>query len=399
MSDARMSDSAVYVGLMSGTSLDGISAAAVRFTDRVVNGRARINAELLTFVQADYTPAQRARLLAGMDRASAQEYCRLHGDLGDWLADAALDVMQRAALTPADVRAVASHGQTLWHEVGHSTWQIGDPARIAERTGCAVVSDFRARDMAVGGQGAPLVPMADGTLFAHDTAWRALQNVGGIGNVGVVPPRDVDAPVQAFDTGPGAVITDGVVQRLFGQAYDRDGVIAAQGRILDDALRGLLDLPYYREVPPKSTGRELYTPAFIDDFIAHCRTFGASDADIVATSVGYTAATIAGQYALFVTAPISEVLLSGGGSKHPLLPRALEGAFAWHHARSGYPVPAVRRFHDVFFDAEAKEAVAFALLGHLHLTGRAGNVPSATGARAARVLGSLTPANRVELKS
>lgn len=384
------------VGLMSGTSLDGISAAVVDFTDRA-DGRPE--ATLRAFTQRAYSADQRSRLELAMHNASAQEYCRLNADLGEWCAIAALEAMRDAGVEARDVAAIASHGQTLWHEPGHSTWQIGDAARIAERTGCAVVSDFRTRDVAADGQGAPLVPIADRLLFSHDTSWRALQNIGGIGNVGIVPPAGSEEAVQAFDTGPGVVITDGVVRRLFGKPFDNNGEIAAQGTINETVLRAALDLPFLMESPPKSTGRELFTPAFIDDFIARCRAEGARDADVVATSVGFTAATIAGQYNMFVTAPISEVLLSGGGAKHPLLKPALEGALAWHAKRTGKSAPTVRLFSDVYFDAEAKEAVAFALLGYLHLTNRAGNVPSATGAKGPRVLGSLTPANPVELKS
>lgn len=382
------------VGLMSGTSLDGISAAVVRFTD---DAHGRPKAELLGFAQRSYSMEARARFEAAMHAASAQEYCRLHGDLGEWLADAALEVMHAAGVTAKDVTAIASHGQTLWHEVGHSTWQIGDPARLAERTGCAVVSDFRTRDMAVGGQGAPLVPMADRLLFSHETSWRALQNIGGIGNVTVVPPAGVgtvvpDARVRAFDTGPGVVLIDGTTRRLFNQPYDKDGAIAASGRIHEQVLREYLDLPFLAEAPPKSTGRELFTPAFIDEFITRCTAIGATPADIVATATAYTGATIAAQYTQFIAEPIADVVLSGGGAHNPMVVRVVEAAFAFHHEHFGRPLPTVRRFDDVFFDAEAKEAVAFALLGHLHLTGRAGNVPSATGARVPRVLGSYTPA-------
>jgi len=389
-----------FIGLMSGTSLDGISAAAVRFAEGE-DGRPR--ATLLHFTQRSYPTAARARLEAAMHGATAQEYCRLHADLGDWLADAALDVMRAAQLRPDDITAIASHGQTLWHEPGHSTWQVGDPARLAERTGCAVVADFRTRDMAVGGQGAPLVPMADRLLFAEQGAWRALQNIGGIGNVSVVPPaptltresRDVpDERVRAFDTGPGVVIIDGTMRRLFGQPYDRDGAIAASGHYREAVLREYLELPFLKEPPPKSTGRELFTPAFIDAFVARCTADGATPADVVATATAFTAATIADQYTRFISEPIADVVVSGGGAHNPTLMRTLEAAFAFHHERFGRPNIAVRRFDDVFFDAEAKEAVAFALLGYLHLTGRAGNVPSATGARAPRVLGSYTPAAR-----
>jgi anhydro-N-acetylmuramic acid kinase len=387
---SRSADAQILVGVMSGTSLDGISAAVAAFSDDAA-GRPR--ASLLHYVQRDYTPEERARLAAAMHEGTAREYCRLSADLGDWLGEAAATAMQAAGVSPADVRAIASHGQTLWHEPGHSTWQLGDAARIAERTGCAVVSDFRTRDMAVGGQGAPLVPMADVTLFAHDHEWRALQNIGGIGNVTMVPPASLasDVRVRAFDTGPGVVIMNGVTQRLFDRPFDRNGDIGASGRVLESVVRALLDLPYLLEAPPKSTGRELFTPAFIDDVVAQCTAAGGSPADVVATATAYTAATIADQYTRFLPEHPHDVVLSGGGAHNPFLVRCIEGAFAWHAERFARPVPHIRLFDDLFFDAEAKEAVAFALLGYLHLTGRPGNVPSATGARAPRVLGALTP--------
>ncbi len=390
MATVRTTDGEMLlVGLMSGTSLDGISAAVVAFAER----DGRVYADVRHFAQRAYGDEARVRLAAAMHAASAQEYCRLHTDLGSWLGDAARDVMEEAGGSPHEVHAIASHGQTLWHEPGHSTWQIGDAARIAERTGCAVISDFRTRDMAVGGQGAPLVPMADMLLFAHETEWRALQNIGGIGNVTLVPPRSLhdSEPVRAFDTGPGVVIIDGVTQRLFGQPFDRDAAIAGRGRILDGVVRALLDLPYLHEAPPKSTGRELFTPAFIEAFIARCRDAGGSDADVVATAAAYTAATIADQYTRWLPVMPADCVVSGGGARNPFVLRCLDGAFTWHAERTGRAMPVVRHFDSLFFDAEAKEAVAFALLGYLHLTGRPGNVPSATGARAPRVLGALTP--------
>lgn len=396
----------LMVGLMSGTSLDGISAAVVEFSERPpVSVGTQVT--LRHFVQRPYTPEQRARLQAAMQGGTAQAYCRLQADLGTWLGDAAVEAMQGAGVTPHDVRGIASHGQTLWHEPGHSTWQIGDAARIAERTGCAVVSDFRTRDMAVGGQGAPLVPIADAMLFAHESEWRALQNIGGIGNVTLVPPArealaslasdQAGVQVRAFDTGPGVVVIDGVVQRLFGTPYDTDGALGATGRILEPVVESLLSLSFLGQEPPKSTGRELFTPVFIDAFIAQCTEAGGTPHDVVATATAFTAATIADQYARFVHPVPREVLLSGGGARNPFLVRCIERAFARHGEQAARAVPAVRLFDELFFDAEAKEAVAFALLGYLHLTGRAGNVPAATGARAPRVLGALTPGP--ELKS
>lgn len=322
-----------------------------------------------------------------MHAGAAAEYCRLHADLGDWLADAALEAMAAAKVSPREIAAVASHGQTLWHEPGHSTWQIGDPARLAERTGCPVVADFRTRDMAAGGQGAPLVPMADHLLFAHPTAPRALQNIGGIGNVTVVPPRSSpETPVIAFDTGPGVVVLNGVMQSLFNQPYDEDGRIARTGRVLAPIVEDRLRDPYFDAQPPKSTGRELFTPAFIAEFIRACQSAGGTPADCVATAAAFTAWSIADQYARFVPA-VSEVLLSGGGTRHPVLVELIRSRLSERPES-----PAVRLFEETFFDAEAKEAVAFALLAHLHRLGLPGNLPAATGASGARVLGSLTPA-------
>lgn len=387
------SKNCIAVGLMSGTSLDGISAAAVRFSE--TDGS--LTAQLLAHTQHSYTSEQRNKLLALMQSGSSRDYCRLNADLGDWLADAALDVISAAGISADRVDVIASHGQTLWHEPRHSTWQIGDAARIAERTGCAVVSDFRARDVAAGGQGAPLVPLADLMLFSHATHWRALQNIGGIGNVTLVPPGGGDSATQvlAFDTGPGVVVLNGVAQRLFCEPFDRDGKIAASGKVLSSVIDQLLELPYFSESPPKSTGRELFTPSFIDSFIARCTDAGGSAADVLATASMLTATTIADQYFRWFPTPPHEVVVSGGGAKNPHLLGCIRDALSRYSEGARHHAPQVRRFDDLFFDAEAKEAVAFALLGYLHQYGRAGNVPSATGAHAPRILGVMTPASRV----
>ena len=372
----------IYVGLMSGTSLDGISAAVVRFDDGD-DGRPR--AELLGFTPREYTRAERERLAAALAGATPAEYCRLNFDLGGWLADAALRAIEAAGIERGAVRAVASHGQTVWHEAQHSTWQFGEAAVIAERTGLPVVSDFRVRDVAAGGHGAPLVPVADALLFSAPGAWRALQNLGGIGNVTLVPPGGADAGLRAFDTGPGVAVIDGVVRALLpALPYDLDGRLASAGRPIDDVVDALLPDPYFASPPPKSTGRELFSAAYVADVIARCRAArpGAPVADIVATAVQLTARSIGDAYHRFVTEPVGDVLLSGGGARNPALFDAVARALAPR---------VVRRFDDVFFDGEAKEAVAFALLGHLHVTGRAGNVPAATGARGGRILGKLTP--------
>ncbi len=371
---------AIVVGLMSGTSLDGISAAAVRFARE----RDRIHFELLAYDVLEYSAAERDRLARALREATPEEYCRLGFDVGESLARAAIRVIAESGAPRRSIAAIASHGHTVWHVPGHSTWQIGEGAVIAERVGVPVISNFRVRDMAAGGQGAPLVPIADCLLFSANH-WRALQNIGGIGNVTVVPPNGGMTGVRAFDTGPGVVVIDGVTSALFpGMRFDRDGALARSGTAIERVVDEALAHPYFREAPPKSTGRELFSPAYIADFIASCRAHDADVAkeDVIATAVRFTARSIADAYERFVPEPIHDVVLSGGGAKNGALVDAIAALL---------PERRVVRFEELFFDGEAKEAVAFALLGWLHLTGTPGNVPSATGARGPRVLGMLTP--------
>ncbi|HKN68370.1 MAG TPA: anhydro-N-acetylmuramic acid kinase [Gemmatimonadaceae bacterium] len=379
-------DSHVYVGVMSGTSLDGISAAAVRFADRLgaPGATTERGATLLAFRVTPYTPEQHARLRKALTGGTAQEYCRLAFDLGGWLAEAAIGVIADAGVSRDEVRAIGSHGQSMWHEPLHSTWQLGEAAVIAERTGIDVVSDFRVRDVAAGGHGAPLVSMADALIFSSDH-WRALQNIGGIGNVTVVPPNgDLDG-VRAFDTGPGASVIDRVVRALAPELpYDVDGRLAAAGTPIDEVVTELLAAPYFASPPPKSTGPELFDARYVQTLIERCRSTmpRATTEDIVATATSLTARSIADAYRRFLPEPITETLVSGGGARNPTLVRMIAALIA--------PIE-VRQFSDVFFDGEAKEAVAFALLAHLHVNGRPGNVPRATGAKGQRILGKLTP--------
>ena len=372
----------VLVGLMSGTSLDGVSAAVVRFAG---TPRERVLFELLGFTVKSYAATQRELLQRALERGSPEDYCRLAFDLGEILAQAAIDVLAEAGIARTDVAAIASHGQTIWHVPGHSTWQLGEAAVIAERTGVNVISDFRVRDVAAGGQGAPLVPIADALLFSSPEHWRALQNLGGIGNVTVVPPGGTLDGVRAFDTGPGVAVIDGVVRALVpGQPFDRDGRLARKGTPIASVIDAFLAEPYFSSPPPKSTGRELFTSEYIKRFIAACRESPAraTTEDIIATAVSLTARSVADAYRRFVPEPIREVLVSGGGAKNPALFDALATELS---------VP-LRRFEDIFFDGEAKEAAAFALMGYLHLLHLPGNVPGATGARGPRILGKLTPA-------
>ena len=377
----------VYVGVMSGTSLDGISAAVVRFADKL--GIATVDAEpraqLLAFRVTPYTEEHHGRLRKALSGGTAQEYCRLNFDLGGWLAEAVIGVLADAGVARSEIRAIGSHGQSLWHEPLHSTWQFGEAAVIAERTGIDVVSDFRVRDVAAGGHGAPLVSMADALIFSG-RGWRALQNIGGIGNVTVVPPNGSLDGVRAFDTGPGASVIDRVVRSLVpGLPYDVDGRLAAAGTPIDAVVAELLSAPYFASPPPKSTGPELFDARYVQTLIERCRSTAsnAKTEDVVATATSLTARSIADAYRRFLPEPITEVLVSGGGARNPTLVKMIASLIT--------PI-AVRQFADEFFDGEAKEAVAFALLAYLHVTRRYGNVPRATGAKGGRVLGKFTPA-------
>lgn len=373
--------SGVVVGLMSGTSLDGISAAVARFRDA---SDGRIDVDLLAHTSRAYTSAQRTRLTSALGAGSPSEYCRLNFDLGGWLADAAIEVIAEAGVAREDIAAIASHGQTIWHEPGHSTWQSGEAAVIAERTGIDVISDFRVRDVAAGGQGAPLVPIADAMLFSSESEWRGLQNLGGIGNITVVPPHGQVESVRAFDTGPGVAVIDGVTRAIRPDLpYDVDGKLGRAGKPNMRIVAELMKHPYFSAPPPKSTGRELFNSDYVQKLIAAGHASGGSDEDIVATAVQLTAESIADAYRRFIPEPVREVLVSGGGAKNPALFAAIE--------KTAAPMT-IRHFDDVYFDGEAKEAVAFALLGYLHVMKRPGNVPTATGARGPRVLGKRTPA-------
>ena len=386
----------VLVGLMSGTSLDGISAAVVRFREAgAATESGRVVPELLAFVSRPYAAAQRDRLTAALTGVPPQEYARLDFDLGAWLADAAVAAIAEAGIARTEIAAICSHGHTVWHDPPRATWQMGNSAVIAERTGIAVISDLRSRDVAAGGQGAPLVTIADAMLFSAPDTWRVMLNVGGIANVQLIPPGGELRSTRAFDTGPGVSVIDAVVRTLVpALQYDADGTLARRGTPIATVVDQLLVAPFFRAPPPKSTGRELFTSEYVAQFMASCRAAkrGCSDEDIIATASLLTARSVALALEKFVPEPVSELLVSGGGAKNPALFDAIRVEVGHAAARAGSREPAVAPFESVFFDGEAKEAVAFAFLGWLHLERRPGNVPNATGARGPRILGSYTPA-------
>jgi anhydro-N-acetylmuramic acid kinase len=370
---------ALAVGVMSGTSLDGVTTALVRLTDDPPV------AELVAFHQESYGAPERGALIDAIARGGARDLALLHVALGERFAAAVLQLLARARVAPQDLTFIASHGQTIWHEPGRATLQLGDPAVIAERLGVRVVGDFRARDVAAGGQGAPLVPLADVMLFGHPDRGRLLLNLGGMANVTWVPRRGALEGALAFDTGPGVAVIDAVTRRLDPDApFDRDGERARRGRPVTRVLDTLLDDEYFSRPPPKSTGRERFGIELAERLIALARERDASDNDCVTTATALTAESVARALERFTpAAPDDDLVISGGGARNPALVERL--------AARVQPRPVVP-FDTLFFDGEAKEAVAFAFLGWLTLSGRPGNLPAATGARGPRVLGHVTPA-------
>ena len=378
----------LIVGLMSGTSLDGVDAALV---DVEGSGVDDVRARVVHWLTVPYSDERREAIHRGILDGSAEALCALHGDLGEWLAEAAVRVCTEADVSMGSVAAVGSHGQTVWHRPPAegrrgATLQVGDPATIAERTGCAVVSDFRSRDVAAGGHGAPLVPWVDQALFSEPGRARALQNIGGIGNVTRVPPRGSGETVFAFDTGPGNALIDAAVEAATGgrMTFDRDGRLAARGEVDVELLDDLLRHPYFAAEPPKSTGREEFGRPFVHRLVEAVRPEGDRDwLDLVATLTELTARTIADAYARWIVPRgVDEVVLTGGGARNPTLVGRIRDLLA--------PLPVVDG-SALGVDPEAKEAVAFAVLAWAHLRGVPANLPSATGAAGPRVLGSLTP--------
>jgi anhydro-N-acetylmuramic acid kinase len=358
---------------MSGTSLDGMDAALVRFTGPT-------DAELLAFASCAYDSGMRQSLEEAVTTHTAADLARLHARLGHLALSACQQVLDAGHLSPAQLDFISFPGHTVWHEPPTVSWQLGDPAILAEAFGTRVVHDFRARDIAAGGEGAPLVPMADVLLFGHPKQPRVLLNIGGMANLTYVPRAAIEDGVLAFDTGPGMVLIDALARQVDPDlSFDADGVISSRAKPDQRVVEDILADEFFDRSPPKSTGREHFGASVARD-IAN-RVHGP---DGVATAVAITVESIARAIERWVPSPLTEVVVSGGGRRHPGIIHGLEARLT-----SGGTI--VRLFDDVFFDGDAKEAVAFALLGYLTVHGQPGNVPAATGARVARVLGSITP--------
>ena len=379
------------IGLMSGTSLDGIDAALVEITAPDPDPGARPEWELLAFETTAFTPERREEIHATILDGDASSIARLHARMGEWLAEAVSAVCRSAEVDLATVDLIGSHGQTIWHEPPRdgrrgATLQVGDPATIVERTGVPVVSDFRSRDVAAGGEGAPLVPWVDRLLFATEHV-RILQNIGGMANLTRVPPLGSDDPVVAFDTGPGNALIDAAVELATNgrDQFDRGGEWARRGTVDEGLLTELLDDPFLHRPPPKSTGRESFGRGYVQEVVGRCLPSGPDDwADLIATLTAFTARSIAEAVRRWADPGAGgEVILSGGGARNHALVGMIRDALE--------PVP-VQTGDVLGFDPGAKEALAFAVLAWAHVVGRPANLPSVTGAAGPRVLGSFTPA-------
>lgn len=380
------------VGLMSGTSHDGISAALVAVDDRQTPP-----VRLIAFATFPYARVFRARLLAASANASlgASEISQLNFALGAALGRAALAIARRGRLTPAQLSFIGSHGHTFFHlpprraarSETPSTLQLGESAVIAAMTGVPVVADFRPMDIAIGGEGAPLAPLAHLWLFGDRTRGRIVQNIGGIGNATYLPPRvrSGDPRLIAFDTGPGAGLIDALAARLTGGKLrmDRDGRMALRGRVSAALLGELMRNRYFRRRPPKSTGREEFGIPYLDMIEARARTLGVAGDDLIATVTALTARSIASAVTRFILplGPTDQLIATGGGARNPALMKLLAAEL---------PALEVITAARAGVDGDALEAVAFAILGYQMLRGMPGNLPTVTGARSPAILGKLT---------
>lgn len=383
----QVKDPKIVVGLISGTSADGIDAAVVR-----VHGvGASTRPELLHFTTVPYPPEDRRELFAlfSPQTGTVDRICALNYRLGELFAEAVVQATAGAGLRPGDVDLIGSHGQTIWHippEDGRtgSGLQIGEAAVIAARTAIPVVADFRAADLAAGGHGAPLAPYVDYLLFRDPARARAIQNLGGIGNVTHLPRGAGVDQVLAFDTGPSNMVMNALVEAATEgrEEFDRDGRLAASGRVHDALLKGLLEDPYFEAPPPKSTGRERYGVQYAAQLLEAGRARGLSPADLVATATRLTVETIVRSYRRFLTprGGVDEIILGGGGSRNPVLRRWLAEALA--------PVP-VRTHEEFGVNGKAKEAMLFAILANDAVAGHRWMLTSATGSSRGGVLGKL----------
>jgi anhydro-N-acetylmuramic acid kinase len=377
----------LIVGVLSGTSADAVSACLVRVTER----SGRLNVKELAFLQRPYPAGMREFILRNSlpGSSSVDILTRLNAAIGEFFGETVVRLARRARVPLAAIDLIGSHGQTVHHVPNagplfgvrsRGTLQIGDPSFIAQRTGTVTVGDFRTADMAVGGQGAPLVPYLDATLFASPSRSRLLLNLGGIANFTIVPAGHTLRHVRAFDTGPANMVIDALAERLLKSRFDRDGRTARRGHVIPSLLTWMMSHRYLSQKPPKSTGREMFGAMFVGELIRRGRH--ASTADLLATATEFTARSIVQQYRRFIRPSVrcDEVLVSGGGAHNRFLMDRIREQFA--------PI-LVRATSAVGFSIDAKEAILFALLARAAVLGRPANLPSVTGATRPVILGKI----------
>jgi len=384
----------IVAGVMSGTSADGINVALVDIAGRGFRTRLR----LLAHHEFPFPAAVRRKILSVMNAADAcvADLSQLNFLLGELYADAVLKAIGGGAKRRRFARLglVGCHGQTIYHQgeatpyLGHriaSTWQTGEGAVIAARVGVPVVTDFRTADMATGGKGAPLVPYLDYLLYRDRRAGRIVQNIGGIANLTAIPANARPEQVIAFDTGPGNMVIDAVMERGFGKSFDRDGRIAERGKVLEPVVTWAMSGAFFRQRPPKTAGREQFGREFVAAFLRRCGR--AKQEDVVATATAMTARSIGEALRRFVvgkkTGHYRDYIVSGGGANNSTLVRMIA-------AETGPLGLRVRRTDEFGLPSEAKEAVAFAVMAYQTWHGEPSNIPSATGAKRPAVLGKVS---------
>jgi len=369
---------------MSGTSADGVDAALVEISGSGLQS----HVSLIAFETYPYSEEIKAQLFQAFSPStgSVDLICQLNFSLGELFADAAIEVAKKGEVSLSEIDLIGSHGQTIHHIPGHSTLQIGESSIIAERTGVTTIADFRPRDIAAGGEGAPLAPFVHYLLFWDREKTRAVNNLGGISNVTFIPAQSDPSQVVAFDTGPGNMVIDRVVSLISNgqRSFDRNGEIASQGEINREFLNRLLTHPYFRKAPPKSTGREEFGFHYADQLFQYAREKGIEDHDLVATVTALTAESIVESYTSFLipSSPLSEVIFCGGGAHNSTLLDMIRERLS--------PI-AVKRVEDFNFSSDALEAMIFALLANETAYGHPSNLPGATGARSRAILGKIVP--------
>ncbi|PEC35274.1 anhydro-N-acetylmuramic acid kinase [Bacillus cereus] len=378
----------MYVaGVMSGTSLDGIDVALVHIDGSGVDSKV----ELIHFTTVPFCNDMKNDIQQALsiENSNVQLICSLNFKLGLRFANAVKEVCKEANFPLRQLDLIGSHGQTIYHQPQQdggmipSTLQIGEPAIIAYETNTTVISNFRTMDMAAGGQGAPLVPYSEIILYRHQTKNRLLQNIGGIGNVTVIPSQLSEKSVIAFDTGPGNMVMDEVCQRLFQLSYDQNGNIAKQGVVVEEVLTYCMNHPFLKMNPPKSTGREQFGEEFVSELLKRFEKH--SKENILTTVTRFTASSIVYHYKEFILPyyEIDEVILGGGGSYNDTLVEMI---------RHGLKEEKCALFlqEDIGYSSQAKEAIAFAILANETYHRNPSNVPSATGAKNSVILGNIT---------